>query len=59
MAESEIGCVKIFSSAGNEISNFTTGCVIIPMMVCVLGSDMIALTYPDKTLNYCFVGTSH
>ena len=48
MAESEIGCVKIFSSAGNEISNFTTGCVIIPMMVCVLGCDMIALTYPDN-----------
>lgn len=48
VAESEIGCVKIFSSAGNEISNFTTGCAIIPMMVCVLGSDLIALTYPDS-----------
>lgn len=48
VAESEIGCVKIFSSAGNAISNFTTGCDIIPMRVCVLGNDLIALTYPDN-----------
>lgn len=46
--EVTLGRIKLFSYSGDELSTFTTGYDTIPLMVCVLGSDLIGLTYPES-----------
>ncbi|CAG2221877.1 unnamed protein product [Mytilus edulis] len=43
-----LGCVKCFMPAGEEIWNFNTGYDIVPMRVCVLGNDLICLSYSNN-----------
>ncbi|CAC5371027.1 unnamed protein product [Mytilus coruscus] len=48
IADVVLGCVKCFMPAGEEIWTFTTGYDIVPMRVCVLGNDLICLSYLEN-----------
>lgn len=46
--EIAMGCVKIVSPGGEELSSFTTGYSIVPTRVCILSDDLICLGFQEN-----------